>query len=207
VRIIGDVHGHIERYQSLLVDCDASVQVGDVGFADNYMRLSAADADRHRFIPGNHDDYDHLPPHALVGASGDALVGDLAFFFVRGAVSVDKAQRVEGVSWWSAEQLTFEQGNEALRRWEASIAQIVISHDCPTSMLPSFVTFPGKIEPSYTNELLEEMFRIRAPYLWVFGHHHLTQMRVHRGTTFICLGELEYIDYQTSMTLRYRLYE
>src|ERR1700678_4502205 len=76
LRVIGDVHGQIDpddllagysqSYLAVTAGAAHSVQIGDLGNGDAYDRLIArVDANHHRFFPGNHDNYDRLPPHNL----------------------------------------------------------------------------------------------------------------------------------------------
>ena len=56
IRIIGDVHQYYDSYFSLAEECEYSLQVGDMGF--NYEPLKQLDSNNHKFIGGNHDNYD-----------------------------------------------------------------------------------------------------------------------------------------------------
>ena len=115
IRVIGDVHGHLGAYRDIVKHCGYSVQLGDMGFRSHYkiLRFAAVDPSRHVFIPGNHDDYHHLPPHAL-GPFGVSTLGGTAFFWVRGAESTDKHHRIHGESWWPDEELSIPLGLRAL---------------------------------------------------------------------------------------------
>src|SRR4051812_34473689 len=94
LRIIGDVHGQVDLdnlftrnarpYFEIIAEARYSIQVGDMGAGETYDLLAAnVDAGRHRFLPGNHEDYDRLPPHSL-GDFGAVAWGGVDFFFVRG---------------------------------------------------------------------------------------------------------------------------
>ena len=97
VRIVGDVHGRIGAYKRTISTAAYSVQLGDMGFRNHYKILKYAniDASRHVFIPSNHDDYRHLPAHAL-GLYGTYTFGPASFFWVRGAESPDASQAKTG---------------------------------------------------------------------------------------------------------------
>ena len=198
IRLIGDVHGLIPLYAKLIEDVPCSIQLGDMGFSHSYQQLGeyGIDPTRHRFVPGNHDDYPHLPSHAL-GDYGAAALAGFSFFYVRGALSVDRMWRTEGATWWPEEELTAEQGSEALRAYRGACPGIVLSHDCPTSVLPLFLTNPMKTEPSRTGDMLQRLLDDHRPSLWVFGHHHRTWQCEVAGTQFVCLGELDCMDYDT----------
>jgi len=198
IRLIGDVHGLISLYARLIEDVSHSIQLGDMGFRESYRQLGECGVDptRHRFVPGNHDEYPHLPPHAL-GDWGPAALAGFGFFYVRGALSVDRAWRTEGMTWWPQEELTEEQGSEALSAYRSARPDIVLSHDCPASVLSLFLTNPMKVDPSPTGALLQGLLEAHRPRMWVFAHHHRTHQCEVAGTRFICLGELDCLDYDT----------
>ena len=96
-RIIGDIHGHIGPYINLLVDCDASIQVGDFGYGfinEPAERLVSDihESGDHKFIRGNHDD----PAKCKVapGWIQDGLVRN-DVMFIGGAWSIDWHLRTE----------------------------------------------------------------------------------------------------------------
>ena len=198
VRLIGDVHGLISRYARLIEDVPYSIQLGDMGFRESYRQLGECGVDptRHRFVPGNHDEYPCLPVHAL-GDYGAAALAGFRFFYVRGALSVDRRWRTEGMTWWPQEELTAEQGSEVVSAYRRARPDIVLSHDCPTSVVSLFLTNPMKVDPSRTGDMLQSLLDEHAPSLWVFAHHHRTHRCEVAGTQFICLGELRCLDYDT----------
>jgi hypothetical protein len=210
IRIIGDAHGKIDwnilgrpSYLDLIADRDASVQLGDMGDEEAYALLGErVDPLRHRFLPGNHDDYDRLPPHSL-GDFGVAALGGVEFFFVRGAFSVDKALRLKsGIPWWPQEELDEAAMDRALAAYAAARPAIVLSHDCPTVV--SRILGDVKVLADYgfdrdtfetrTGLLFQKMLDLHRPRLWAFGHYHRNWKLDLRGTTFRCLGELSCLD-------------
>jgi hypothetical protein len=215
LRIIGDVHGKVEPglwspcYLDVIRGCDYSVQVGDMGDARTYTCLCAhVDPARHRFIGGNHDDYDNLPPHCL-GDFGMATVGCVEFFFVRGAYSIDKElrlrqQRVSGRRlWWPQEELSPSRMQEAMDAYIHRRPDFVITHMAPTSiarqlsdgrLLQSLTGMTPDEFTCRTGDLLQAMLDAHPPERWIFGHfHRRLTMRV-GSTEFVCLPELGYLD-------------
>ena len=192
--IIGDVHGKVEKYIDLIRDntWDYSVQLGDLGFKRHYKILgeSAYDKKRHKFIAGNHDDYDNLPSWSL-GNYGSRKLGEFEFFVVRGAESIDKHQRMEGVSYWRNEELEYSQMTECLKMWEKEKPKVVLTHECPTSILFFVLTNSMKENGSATSTFLQVLFEIHQPEMWFFGHHHNSKSIQFEGTNFRCLDELE----------------
>ena len=55
-------------------------------------------------------------------------------------------------------------------------------------------TYPNASVPSSTSNLLQQMWQLHQPDLWIFGHYHNTRALKAEGTVFICLDELAYID-------------
>lgn len=205
-RIIGDVHGLQSQYTGVANKAEYSLQVGDVGFDYKWIRRNL-DAERHKIIAGNHDNY-------AAGESGkfirqtDHFLGDFgiyevpefgAIFFVRGGQSIDRMYRKEGRDWWPAEELTYQQGLAALQLYEEAKPDFVVTHECPTSIIEMVSTmrlWDGvPIRPSSTAHLLQSMLEIHQPEWWVFGHHHKNWRQEINGTIFRCVAELSYVDF------------
>lgn len=219
LRIIGDVHGQIgpddlftrnaRTYLETITDAAYTIQIGDMGDGETYDQLiENVDASRHRFLPGNHDHYNRLPPHSL-GDFGSVCWGGVDFFFVRGAASADRDKLVQlgrklgRTLWYEQEELTDEQMHAAEQAYLQMGPRIVLSHDAPTDIArfawqharrlgpPS----PGAVfRPSRTNVFLTRLFEQRPPRLWVFGHHHRDWRCREDETLFVCVGELSYVD-------------
>ncbi len=216
LRIIGDIHGEIGRYRECLEGSLDSIQLGDFSIKAEDFILS--DADRlipiegdHRILLGNHDDYGAL----RTGRCGKVLTNPITdrdilhrwgllkgtpvgtVFYVSGAESPDRSLRTEGRDWWREEELTFGQARECLLEWESSIGDlnnpinIVVTHDCPSRVAHMM---HGDSRPTFTQQLLQEMWEIHKPNLWVFGHHHRSETIHFEETTFRCLDEGEFID-------------
>jgi predicted phosphodiesterase len=219
LRVIGDVHaqiGHADLftrdarpYLDIIADAAFSIQLGDMGDGETYAQLVAhVDAGRHRFFPGNHDHYDHLPPHSL-GDFGPVLLGGVGFFFVRGAWSSDREKLIQlgreqgRTIWFKQEELADEQMVAALEEYLRVRPRIVLTHDAPThvarmawqhgrrlSAPRSGATFCG----SRTTDFLERLLEQHQPRLWLFGHHHCDWRHQEGGTLFVCVGELSSVD-------------
>lgn len=193
LRIIGDVHGLKEKYLHLLRKTEYSIQLGDMGF--DYDFLKSVDSERHKFFGGNHDNYNKIDvPHNL-GNHGVYSIpnwGDI--FFVRGAYSIDWAHRTLGVSWWFAEELNCREAQEALEAYGKAKPNFVITHGCPTSIV-QYVTGSTWVERTQTGNLLQAMLDIHKPQVWVFGHFHKSWRQKIVETEFICLNELECLDF------------
>jgi len=210
LRVIGDVHGHVQPYMKLIKSAEYSVQLGDFGFAEQYRRLDwhldqkPYDRSRHMIIPGNHDDYDNLPESAL-GNYGYRIVDQIGFFWVRGAFSVDHHIRTEGVSWWRQEELTFLEMQSMIDVFTQVTPTLILSHDCPQSIIPYITQGSSfsKSQSSATNKGLQFCLDIHRPRLWIFGHHHVTRAFYDGYTVFACLKELDYIDINSQYPFGY----
>ena len=219
LRIIGDVHAQIDRhdlftrdarpYLEIIADVTYSIQLGDMGDRETYEKLVAhVDPERHCFFPGNHDHYNGFPPHNL-GDFGPVLCGGVDFFFVRGAWSSDREKLIElgreqgKTLWFEQEELTDEQMHAALEAYLRVRPRIVFSHDAPTHVARlawqnarrfSAPNFRAVFCASRTSDFLERLLEHHQPRLWLFGHHHRDWRHKEGGTTFVCVGELSFID-------------
>ena len=219
MRIISDVHGCItkrHRFQDLpsyielcqeLGPNDYSVQLGDLGF--NYTELNILDHTRHKFVAGNHDNYDScFHSKCCLGNFGLQTLGPFKFYFVRGGFSIDKKARVRDEvlhgqkSWWDNEELSHAQGLTLLEEYERIKPDVVLSHDCPSSisfllgnpeMLLAF-GWPRNMITS-SQELMQQMIEIHSPKLWIFGHYHKNWEVTYHKTRFMCLAERQHIDF------------
>ncbi len=202
LRIVGDLHGDVKKFESLVGSHWHTVQVGDYSIEESDWK-EYMDSDHDAFIvPGNHDHWPSIPK-ALSDRGrnkpwGVNNVDNMArewqsFFWVSGAESTDKAHRVEGVDIWEDEQLTYSQGFQCIEDWKNSKADIVITHDCPDMLLQELHAETGK--PSLTQEILQQMWEVKKPRLWVFGHHHIDKTMLCDRTTFVALGEGSHIDF------------
>jgi predicted phosphodiesterase len=206
VRVIGDVHGKRQEYLNLIREIDFSVQIGDMGF--HYEFLKDIDHCKHVMFKGNHDDHDVRPRHDL-GKYGLHKLGDLEFFFVSGAFSLDWEYRVEQEysgkwpkTWWKQEELTYLELEGAVTEYVKHKPKIVLTHDCPRSIgrkigNPGFLKMFG-LDPekftTKTSEALDYMFKQWQPDVWVHGHFHKSHKTKEGKTLFVGLNELEYID-------------
>jgi predicted phosphodiesterase len=205
LRIIGDVHGHFPEYINLAKEAEFSIQLGDLGF--DYAPMVNLDPEKHRVIGGNHDNYTSIddkfvkqPPHFLGDYGVHTVPGFGEFFYVRGGRSIDQASRIEGISWWQEEQISYSKALDAIEQYEEIKPDRVLSHECPASVIDSlagFKTWDGEpILPSMTARMLERMFFLHKPKLWLFGHHHKAFDATIEGTRFVCLPELGFLDFE-----------
>lgn len=185
ITFVGDVHGKFSKFESILQTKTNVVQVGDlgVGFADTHVLNKY----KFRFIHGNHDNpslCDKVPGYlGRFGFTGE-------FFFVSGAYSIDKNQRYIGIDWWDNEELNHSEAMEAFAYYVQIKPDIVVTHDCPSMVMSQLFSHHSADKPSKTQYLLQEMFRVHHPKIWIFGHHHIHKEIYLHETKFICIEEL-----------------
>ena len=200
-KLVGDVHGKFHRYEKLIKDCDASIQVGDFGvgffyiFGDHRVPMANPPYDsikkgNHRFIRGNHDNPDVCRRQSYW--IPDGTIEDHVLF-VGGAHSIDRHIRTEGLDWWADEELNQAQFYEIIAKLNKKIT-VVVSHTAPKSVIPKLFDSFYKEKFSITEQAFDSIFDIVKPKLWIFGHFHKSADKVIDGTRFICLNELEFID-------------
>ena len=143
------------------------------------------------FIDGNHENFDMLNklPIADMFGAGVGVVASSIFHLKRGFIytvagnriltiggglSIDKKYRIEGKSWWAAEELNNE---ETERCWGALANrkgfEYVISHVPPQRFVENISSFPGKIF-DVTAIKLEDIYCAMDGNFkkWYHGHMH-----------------------------------
>lgn len=208
LRCISDIHGERRVYLTFIKDAPYSLQLGDLDFSYDWLLTEEVDSSRHKFLPGNHDNYDAIPqsPHALkdFGVWSTPL-GDI--FFVRGAWSIDWRARtkfdvykngklVHAKDLWDEEELSMPQCYEALELYKTLRPKLLITHDCPRRIVahisdPSMAKGWGygeNVVLTRTGALLEAMLEFHRPKVHIFGHHHRSFDRYIDGATGIALS-------------------
>lgn len=201
VRYFGDIHGNLDWYARRLAECPhPTVQVGDygIGFVKNTI-ARRFDPTRHRFIRGNHDN----PAKCTVQENwiADGTVETTAtgnkIMYIGGASSIDRAYRIEGVSWWPDEQCSVQQLNDFVDLYIQTKPDIMITHECPETVADGLCAVYNKtkfVDPSRTRQAFESMLHFHRPKLWIFGHWHHDLDWLYQGTRFVCLDEFSHID-------------
>ena len=186
--VIGDVHGKVNQYYKLINKHkpNESIQLGDFGFKKKHdWFLKEMDITKHKIMFGNHDYYPYLDKeHSLKDFSFNPQYNLMT---IRGAFSVDRVSRTEGLDWFANEEISYGDWYPIMDEYELRKPEIVISHDCPQYM--RHLLF-GIDQKSITTSGLQSLFELHQPKLWIFGHHHTHIDEVYNGTRFICLKEL-----------------
>jgi len=143
------------------------------------------------FIDGNHENHSMLDKMKVSDWNGGKIhfikenvihlmrgqvfnINSKKIFTFGGADSIDKANRIEGKSWWKREMPSHAEYEEGLDNLEKHNFQVdyIISHDCSQSIFEKLMA--GLWVKSLTSinkyfEVLEERLKYRQ---WYFGHYH-----------------------------------
>lgn len=185
---IGDVHGKVHEYKKITDKCKFSICVGDFGFEPEWNWHAKTIEGRHYINPGNHDFGPYMGDQLTQSCGNFGWWDEYQLMTIRGAESIDKHHRIEGLDWFANEELNYQEQLKAFD-WYCNVKpKIVISHDCPQSVMEKLFGYPEK---SQTRIMLENMFQVHRPELWIFGHHHKSKDIQINATRFICLAELE----------------
>jgi predicted phosphodiesterase len=206
---IGDVHGKMTQLrlelERTVLPMTRVFQLGDMGlgFPDIHLRQYPQNFG---FIRGNHDKPAACRNHPnYLGDFG--YIQPLKMFFLSGAFSIDALPRISRMrkggaeEWWHDEELSPEELRRAFNLYAAKQPEIVISHECPSSVGAlllqqlgySFFSDEGSKSSclhSRTAKALQWMFEIHKPKYWIFGHYHTDKTMTLDGTTFRCCAEL-----------------
>jgi calcineurin-like phosphoesterase family protein len=206
IRFIGDVHGKWSKYRKLIKGVKRSLQVGDfgIGFCNPMTEKPYSNPPydhmargEHYFIRGNHDNPNTCKRHPFWIKDGGSAFGRNDIFCVGGALSIDKDRRTEGYDWWHDEELSYAQLCSLMDVYEIVKPKIVVSHECPESVITKICHTQGKFKydiPSVTRRCFDNFLEIHKPDLWIHGHWHLSAWTIYKGVQFISLNELEYVD-------------
>lgn len=171
--------------------------VGDFGMwpgFDGVEYLDAVNAIGHEYgvhtfaLPGNHEDHvqwDKWLNMGLPTSSGFTYVRDRVlispkvhnwkwggkrFFICGGAVSIDKAYRIEGKSWWANE--TFSKEDLAsVQSYKGPEIDYLFTHDCS-----DHTTWKNRIKPDFDSQAnrqrIDKAIKALRPRMHFHGHMH-----------------------------------
>lgn len=219
LRIIGDVHGKGGVYANMIGKANAeglfTLQLGDLGFSNTYHYLLnelRIDTRMNKFFMGNHDDHlayqyeEELPSLKTfnLGMYGPRNLNGVDFYFLSGAFSIDYKERTPGLDWFRNEELSQDLHPLIIESWKLFKPSIVVTHEVPQGIGHDGILKNPEILRKWgydpvrfttrTGELLQDLFDIHQPDLWVFGHYHTKWDKKVNGTQFVCLPELATLD-------------
>lgn len=195
---MGDNHGMYETMFDLIKQHDLSncyfIHLGDggEGFVDtakqcrqfSYLNdfFKARDI-QYMSIRGNHSDPFYFTGSSRFVGSNFELIEDYTVLeykskkiqFVGGAISIDRIDRTEGVSYWKDEHLVLDES-------KCEKVDVLITHTAPSWCFPQkfndMVLYWARRDGPLAKELIEErkqmdkVFGICRPSLHLYGHFH-----------------------------------
>ena len=215
IRIIGDVHRKYVDYLFIVNNVEYSVQIGDMGYRNECLPQHV-NCDKHKFFTGNHDNHnkDYELPNCL-GRYGCYTLNGVKFFFVSGGFSIDKEYRIKQhdngyeQTYFINEELDKKERDNCLRLYKRQKPDIVLSHECPRSIV-NFFSNPDVLRnfgynpdtfTTETSDFLDKMMSVHKPKIWFFGHYHKSWQLVYNDIKFVLLNELEFYDLDTEIDL------
>jgi len=211
------------------------VQVGDLGygwprsepfkasrayFDDEAMAIY--NAAEKLWIDGNHENHDRIDGERGYGVyvqrpekwmpdwtympRGSVLeVDGYRVMFFGGAASVDKHTRIEGVSWWPQENITYSQVAETLEKENGKI-DALFSHEHAARIPYSDEHHKSEHAISKGNRaMLDVIVETYQPEFCFFGHHHYGDCGIVDGMEWYCCPIIERHTYTiwTGVTVQF----
>lgn len=194
--LIGDVHEKIAEFNKIRSFIRKKepipiIQLGDFGFDEAHHWAKNNLCADEKVLFGNHDDYKQINEKHSLGNFGYIKQYDL--FYVRGAYSIDKVKRKSYIDWYPEEELSYGQMNDAFKLYMDKKPSFLISHDCSDIVRQHMF---GDGESTATSYFLEQLIDAHAPDIHVFGHHHVNKFAKVGKTSYICLGENQYMIFE-----------
>ena len=193
---------HIKKNKTLDI-----IVCGDFGYWPNFEKYSLDKINTYGgrvqiyFCPGNHENWWSLPKTNEITEVHENIFycpfGSTKKFngnnilFCGGAESTDKNVRSIGYDWFPEEVISL-QDMENLPKNNIDPIDVVISHT-----YPKIIEEKLRVEWLYTNKnndpsckLLDYVFNMYNPKLWIFGHLHVSRTINYEGTKFVCLNQI-----------------
>ena len=198
IYITGDTHGNIDFFKlkqyfnnRYVSEDDFLIILGDAGivwskrelFINDYSLLGLTIL----FIDGNHENFELLNSFPIVeykGAKCHRLsnniyhilrgeiiaINGLSFFCIGGATSIDKAYRVNRISWWEEENITNKDILNGLNNLEKVNYKVdyVLTHCAPSFVVKKMFGY----EADNNTDILERIGSQITFKHWYFGHYH-----------------------------------
>jgi Icc-related predicted phosphoesterase len=226
--VFGDVHNRYDNFANYVNEVsnqniDFGIQVGDMGFhpkhtdMDDLAKLRSAASNVEfpiHWLDGNHEDHSILQYLEDFNNSPQNIFGDdLTYqsrgsyiemdthilFFIGGARSIDKNQRIiDGLDWFPEEEILRGQEDavfDAIEHINNSGKEVImLTHTCPFFDDMSLIFGKSTKAPSWQQKFLREVLERLTinPKMWFHGHFHKPIEYKIDGfdTEFISLGAL-----------------
>lgn len=191
----GAIHRKARVAQSM--GCERMIVVGDFGLWPGYEGVEYLDAvnDAGRefnqqiiALPGNHEDHDQwekwfdlapLDDHGFAILRSNLRLtkkvhpfkmGGKRFYVCGGAVSIDKAWRTEGKSWWKNEEFT-EENLASVEKYKGPAIDFLLTHDCSDHTQWKFRLKPDW-ESQQNRQRIDRAIKALRPRFHFHGHMH-----------------------------------
>lgn len=199
ILLAGDTHNDIDHVRYLLAiakqyDIGSIVQLGDWGFQwpevgqVDQLKVLLKEAKVHlSFIDGNHEGYPLLKRDHFFGANHPCAMGPnltyiprgvtfalggVRFAALGGAVSIDRAQRIPGQSWWPEEKITSGDMLRLTQNAQRFKVDVLVTHDAPSLSLWPKAGFKLDIPSEANRACIDQALEITQPDLHYHGHMH-----------------------------------
>lgn len=191
IAFIGDVHAKFHRLVQVMdeTEADVYVQVGDFGLWPD--RVVPPLPGTLYMVEGNHEYYPYLAgiespteirPGLIYVPRGTVLELDgRRIGFLGGADSPDRAQRIEGVSWFREETISYE---DMLRFPADAAIDVLVTHTPPAFVVRQML---GRIDVDPSARAVEAVWDGLGRPRLVCGHMH----ERHTAGPIEVLGELD----------------
>lgn len=140
------------------------------------------------FVDGNHENFDLLKRYPVEYWHGGKVqfiqptiihlmrgqvyeINGYTFFVMGGATSIDKMDRVEGISWWADEQPSdaeYEEAISNLNRYNWRV-DYVVTHTTSYKMMEKLCNIKERTKLNQFFDMLERDLIFKQ---WYFGHFH-----------------------------------
>ena len=206
----GDTHGNLEQFKAYQKEgnYDALFHVGD---------FSPEPQDWHDFVSyrnsktfivtGNHEDFPTVkalrasyPNYSgILHGSGLIELGNKNAFYISGGISMNKMSKD---NYSPEEEIEGFAGIQLLDYFDKLTREVkidlIVSHSAPRFIARDIITCKYEhFISSFTESLLEEIWHIHQPDLWVCGHYHEPFVTSKGDTQFQALGKNEVVEFVT----------
>lgn len=219
ILFIGDTHASWKILNQILhyVEYDVAIQLGDFGFFPSLQNIESGTYGLGKiktqgkpfyWIPGNHEHWDHLENHIIkenydkpIHVYGDIYhiprgatfeLNGKIFMGFGGAYSIDKLQRIAGISWFPQEQPGYADQTRLLE-YKGKV-DYFLAHTIPDSCLNLMENLIKIVPPDFTNRILEEFVKRYKPTYMYCGHWHRRHSFKVYETQVEVLSNIDWID-------------
>ena len=204
--ITGDVHNEFGVLNELIdkKNPDLVICCGDFGYWEplvneyNYLQSVSKIKPKNAKIlwcDGNHEHFwglkeresDEVAPNVFYMPRGSTytLPDGRVIMFMGGGHSIDKWNRTVGHDWFPEETISQK---DMMDLHDVKV-DIFITHTCSIDILQWMIRFNEAKHCDPSNLALQVLWEKYKPYLWYFGHWHISQKGIIEGTKWECLGD------------------